>query len=199
MTRTINRILFAALCLALAVGTAIYFAARQRPTLVRNLPPVAISPAAVKSFDQKAVVLQQAADKAQQTGKPQPVTVTFTETELTSKAAQALRDLPDSLIKADYLELHLVDNGVIATSTIDVAGISVSIAVVAEPLTIDGTTTFVIKDIQTGAIALPDSLRAQIDSQLQQQLSPATLNLPFDVTGLEIENGQLVLQASVNP
>jgi len=197
--RTINRILFAALCLALAVGTAIYFAARQRPTLVRNLTPVAISPAAVKSFDQKAVVLQQAADKAQQTGKPQPVTVTFTETELTSKAAQALRDLPDSLIKADNLELHLVDNGVIATSTIDVAGIPVSIAVVAEPLTIDGTTTFVIKDIQTGAIALPDSLRAQIDSQLQQQLSPATLNLPFDVTGLEIENGQLVLQASVNP
>ena len=199
MMRTINRILFAALCLALAVGTAIYFAARQRPTLVRNLPPVAISPAAVKSFDQKAVVLQQAADKAQQTGKPQPVTVTFTETELTSKAAQALRDLPDSLIKADNLELHLVDNGVIATSTIDVAGIPVSIAVVAEPLTIDGTTTFIIKDIQTGAIALPDSLRAQIDSQLQQQLSPATLNLPFDVTGLEIENGQLVLQASVNP
>ena len=199
MMRTINRILFAALCLALAVGTAIYFAARQRPTLVRNLTPVAISPAAVKSFDQKAVVLQQAADKAQQTGKPQPVTVTFTETELTSKAAQALRDLPDSLIKADNLELHLVDNGVIATSTIDVAGIPVSIAVVAEPLTIDGTTTFIIKDIQTGAIALPDSLRAQIDSQLQQQLSPATLNLPFDVTGLEIENGQLVLQASVNP
>jgi len=199
MMRTINRILFAALCLAFAVGTAIYFAARQRPTLVRNLTPVAISPAALKSFDQKAVVLQQAADKAQQTGKPQPVTVTFTETELTSKAAQALRDLPDSLIKADNLELHLVDNGVIATSTIDVAGIPVSIAVVAEPLTIDGTTTFIIKDIQTGAIALPDSLRAQIDSQLQQQLSPATLNLPFDVTGLEIENGQLVLQASVNP
>ena len=199
MMRTINRILFAALCLALAVGTALYFAARQRPTLVRNLTPVAISPAAVKSFDQKAVALQQAADMAQQTGKPQPVTVTFTETELTSKAAQALRDLPDSLIKADNLELHLVDNGVIATSTIDVAGIPVSIAVVAEPLTIDGTTTFVIKDIQTGAIALPDSLRAQIDSQLQQQLSPATLNLPFDVTGLEIENGQLVLQASVNP
>ena len=199
MLRTIIRILFAAFCLALAVGTAIYFAARQRPTLVRNLTPVAISPAAVKSFDQKAVVLQQAADKAQQTGKPQPVTVTFTETELTSKAAQALRDLPDSLIKADNLELHLVDNGVIATSTIDVAGIPVSIAVVAEPLTIDGTTTFIIKDIQTGAIALPDSLRAQIDSQLQQQLSPETLNLPFDVTGLEIENGQLVLQASVNP
>ena len=199
MMRIINRILFAALCLAFAVGTAIYFAARQRPTLVRNLTPVAISPAAVKSFDQKAVVLQQAADKAQQTGKPQPVTVTFTETELTSKAAQALRDLPDSLIKADNLELHLVDNGVIATSTIDVAGIPVSIAVVAEPLTIDGTTTFVIKDIQTGAIALPDSLRAQIESQLQQQLSPETLNLPFDVTGLEIENGQLVLQASVNP
>ena len=98
MMRTINRILFAALCSALAVGTAIYFAARKRPTLVRNLTPVAISPAAVKSFDQKAVALQQAADMAQQTGKPQPVTVTFTETELTSKAAQALRDLPDSLI-----------------------------------------------------------------------------------------------------
>ena len=92
-----------------------------------------------------------------------------------------------------------MDNGVVATSTIDVAGAPVSIAVVAEPLTIDGTTTFVIKDIQTGPIALPDGLRAHIDGQLQQQISPATLNLPFDVTSLQIENGQLVLQATVNP
>ena len=174
-------------------------AARQKPAISRNLSPVAISPAAVKSFDQKASTLQQAVDAAKQTGTAQAVSVTFTEAELTSKAAEALRQLPDSLLKADNLELHLVDNGVVATSTIDVAGVPVSIAVVAEPLTIDGTTTFVIKDVQTGAIALPDGLRAQIDSQLQQQISPATLNLPFDVTSLQIENGQLVLQATVNP
>ena len=197
--RTINRILFALLCIALAIGGATYIAARQKPAIARNLSPVAISPAAVKSFDQKAGTLQQAVDAAKQTGTAQAVSVTFTEAELTSKAAEALRQLPDSLIKADNLELHLVDNGVVATSTIDVAGVPVSIAVVAEPLTIDGTTTFVIKDIQTGAIALPDGLRAQIDGQLQQQISPATLNLPFDVTGLQIENGQLVLQATVNP
>ena len=79
------------------------------------------------------------------------------------------------------------------------AGVPVSIAVVAEPLTVDGTTTFVIKDVQTGAIALPDGLRAEIDSQLQQQISPANLNLPFDVTGLQIQNGELILQATANP
>ncbi len=110
-----------------------------------------------------------------------------------------MRQLPGSLITADDLELHLVDNGVVATSTIDVAGVPVSIAVVAEPLTVDGTTTFVIKDVQTGAIALPDGLRAEIDSQLKQQISPATLNLPFDVTGLQIQNGELILQATANP
>ena len=197
--RTINRSLFALLCIALALGGAAFIAARQKPAIARNLSPVAISSAAVKSFDQKAGTLQQAVDAARQTGTAQAVSVTFTEAELTSKAAEALRQLPDSLIKADNLELHLVDNGVVATSTIDVAGVPVSIAVVAEPLTIDGTTTFVIKDIQTGAIALPDGLRAQIDGQLQQQISPATLNLPFDVTGLQIKNGQLVLQATVNP
>ena len=197
--RTINRILFALLCITLAIGGAALIAARQKPAIARNLSPVAISPAAVKSFDQKASTLQQAVDAAKQTGTAQAVSVTFTEAELTSKAAEALRQLPDSLLKADNLELHLVDNGVVATSTIDVAGVPVSIAVVAEPLTIDGTTTFVIKDVQTGAIALPDGLRAQIDSQLQQQISPATLNLPFDVTSLQIENGQLVLQATVNP
>ena len=197
--RTINRILLGGLCIAFAVGVAALIAARQKPAIARNLSPVAISPAAVKSFDQKAGTLQQAVDTAKQTGKVQAVSVTFSEAELTSKAAEALRQLPDSLIKADDLELHLVDNGVVATSTIDVAGVPVSIAVVAEPLTVDGTTTFVIKDVQTGAIALPDGLRAQIDSQLQQQISPANLNLPFDVTGLQIENGQLVLQATVNP
>ena len=197
--RTINRILFALLCITLAIGGAALIAARQKPAISRNLSPVAISPAAVKSFDQKASTLQQAVDAAKQTGTAQAVSVTFTEAELTSKAAEALRQLPDSLLKADNLELHLVDNGVVATSTIDVAGVPVSIAVVAEPLTIDGTTTFVIKDVQIGAIALPDGLRAQIDEQLQQQISPATLNLPFDVTGLQIENGQLVLQATINP
>lgn len=197
--RAINRFLFAVLCIALAIGVAAFIAARQKPAIARNLAPVAISPAAVDSFDQKAGTLQQAVDVAKQSGTAQAVTVTFTEAELTSKAAEALRQLPDSVIKADNLELHLVDNGVVATSTIDVAGVPVSIAVVAEPVTTDGTTTFVIKDVQTGAIALPDSLRAQIDSQLQQQIFPATLNLPFDVTGLQIENGQLVLQATANP
>lgn len=197
--RALNRNLFAVLCIALAIAIAAFVAARKKPAIARNLTPVAISPAAVESFDQKADTLQQAVDAAKQSGIAQAVTVTFSEAELTSKAAEALRQLPDSVIKADNLELHLVDNGVVATSTIDVAGVPVSIAVVAEPVTTDGTTTFVIKDIQTGAIALPDSLRAQIDSQLQQQISPATLNLPFDVTGLQIENGQLVLRATANP
>lgn len=185
--------------IALAIGVAALFAARQKPAIARNLSPVAISPAAMKSFDQKAGTLQQVVDAAKKTGKVQSVSVTFTEAELTSKAAEALRQLPDSLIKADDLELHLVDNGVVATSTIEVAGIPVLIAVVAEPLTVDGTTTFIIKDVQTGAIALPAGLRAQIDSQLQQQISPATLNLPFDVTGLQIQNGQLIFQATANP
>ena len=132
--RTINRILFTLLSLALAIGGAALIAARQMPAIARNLSPVAISPAAVKSFDQKAGTLQQAMDAAKQTGTAQAVSVTFTEAELTSKAAEALRQLPDSLIKADNLELHLVDNGVVATSTIDVAGVPVSIAVVAVAL-----------------------------------------------------------------
>lgn len=197
--RAINRFLLVMLGIALAIGVAALFAARQKPAIARNLSPVAISPAAMKSFDQKAGTLQQVVDAAKKTGKVQSVSVTFTEAELTSKAAEALRQLPDSLIKADDLELHLVDNGVVATSTIEVAGIPVLIAVVAEPLTVDGTTTFIIKDVQTGAIALPAGLRAQIDSQLQQQISPATLNLPFDVTGLQIQNGQLIFQATANP
>jgi hypothetical protein len=197
--RTINRILLGMLCIALAIGVAALLAARQKPAIARNLSPVAISPAAVKSFDQKAGTLQQAVDAAKQTGKVQAVSVTFSEAELTSKAAEALRQPPDSLIKADVLELHLVDNGVVAASTIDVAGVPVSIAVMAEPLTVDGTTTFVIKDVQTGAIALPNGLRARIDSQLQHQISPANLNLPFDVTGLQIQNGELILQATANP
>lgn len=197
--QAINRFLLVMLGIALAIGVAALFAARQKPAIARNLSPVAISPAAIKSFDQKAGTLQQVVDAAKKTGKVQAVSVTFTEAELTSKAAEALRQLPDSLIKADDLELHLVDNGVVATSTIEVAGIPVLIAVVAEPLTVDGTTTFIIKDVQTGAIALPAGLRAQIDSQLQQQISPATLNLPFDVTGLQIQNGQLIFQATANP
>ncbi|GBL19458.1 hypothetical protein EMGBS3_11640 [Anaerolineaceae bacterium] len=51
--RALNRILFAVLCIALAIAIAAFVAARQKPAIARNLTPVAISPAAVESLIRK--------------------------------------------------------------------------------------------------------------------------------------------------
>ena len=186
------------LLLALASG-GVYVAAQQKPGVAQGLKPVIVSAAATKSFDQKIDTLNAAIADAKKSGKAQPIEVTFTEEELTSKVNQATAQGAGGGIAAQNTEIHLQNGNIVATSTVNVSGVSLNVGVVATPTVVNGQTQLVVKEIQTGGLPLPDALKQQLNAQIGNAIDPAKLGLPFDVSQLQVVDGKLVVKGTVKP
>jgi hypothetical protein len=184
--------------MALATGGALVLA-KQQPTIANGLRPVTASIQAAQSFDLKADTLKTAQAEAKRTGTAQAVEVAFNEEELTSKASQATGPIGDTGLAAEDTQVHLVGGNIVATSVVTVQGISISVGIVATPAVEGGATKIVIRDIQTGALPLPDAIRQQINAAVGQAIDPARLGLPVDVSSLTVVGNQLVLKGTAKP
>ena len=174
-------------------------AAQQQPAIAQGLKAVPTSSVAVQSFDSKVDAMNKA-DEAKRTGKAQSVEVSFTEEELTTEASQAkASQSADSAIKAKDTQIHLVGNQIIATSIVTVSRLNVNLGVVVEPTVVNGQTQFVVKQIQTGGLPLPDAIKQQIKAQIGNAIDPSKLGLPFDVSQLTIVDGKLVIKGTAKP
>jgi hypothetical protein len=193
------RLLLAFVFLVVLAGGGVYVAGQQKPGVAQGLKAVPASAAAAKSFDQKIDTMNKAVADARKTGKAQPVEVTFTEEELTSKASQAVASGASGGIAAQNTEIHLQGGNIIATSTIQVSGVSLNVGVVATPTVVNGQTRIVVKEIQTGALPLPDAVKEQINAQIGTAVDPAKLGLPFDVSQLQVVDGKLVIKGTAKP
>jgi len=193
------KLLLALVLLVSLAGGGVYVAGQQKPAVAQGLKAVPASAAAAKSFDQKIDTMNKAVADARKTGKAQPVEVTFTEEELTSKASQAIASGASGGIAAQNTEIHLQGGNIIATSTIQVSGVSLNVGVVATPTVVNGQTRIVVKEIQTGALPLPDAVKEQINAQIGTAVDPAKLGLPFDVSQLQVVDGKLVIKGTAKP
>jgi uncharacterized protein YpmS len=180
-------------------GLGLLVAAQQRPSVAEGLKPVSSSATAAQSFDAKVDALNKAVDESIKTGKTQAIEIAFTEEELTSKAAQATTTDAAAGVRTQDTQIHLAGNQIIATSTVTVAGINVNVGVVAEPAVVNGQTQLVVKEIQTGALPLPDAVKQQINSQIGGAIDPAKLGLRIDVSQLQIVDGRLVIRGTTRP
>ena len=180
-------------------GGGAFVLAKQQPHVAAGLKPVTSSTQAVRSFDAKVDALKAAQDTATKTGTSQPVEVTFTEEELTSKATQVNGPIGDTGLAATGTQVHLAGGTVVATSTVTVQGISVNVGVVATPTLVNGRVQIVVTDVQTGTLPLPDAVKQQINAAVGQASDPAKLGLPVDISKLTITDGKLVLQGTAKP
>jgi hydroxylamine reductase (hybrid-cluster protein) len=196
--KLLGRLVLGILVLVVLAAGGLYVAAQQKPAIAQGLRAVPASSAAAQTFDDKVNTLQKAADTAKQTGKEQTVEVSFTEEELTSKAAQAAQSATSGIAAQDT-QIHLSGSQIIATSTVTVSGVSVNLGVVAEPIVVNGQTQIVIKEVQTGALGLPDAIKDQINAQIGKAIDPSKLGLPIDVSQLSIVDGKLVIKGTAKP
>ena len=169
----------------------------QQPQLGAGLERIEITPAAVRTFDEKVGALEKAADDAKRSGKATPLEVTFTEQELTSKLAGASAVI--SGIAATDTQIHLTGGNVVATSKVNVSGIEVSVGIVATPVVEAGQAKLVVTDVQTGGLPIPDALKDQIRSQLGAAIDPRSLGLPFDISKMQIVDGKVVISGTARP
>jgi hypothetical protein len=187
------------LLLVVLAGGSVFVLAKQTPSVANGLKPVVVTTEAAKSFDSKVDTMTAANAEAKKTGKTQTVEVSFTEEELTSKASQATGPIGDTGLAATETQVHLSGGNVIATSTVTVQGISVNIGVVATPVVVNGKTQIIVKEVQTGALPLPDAVKQQINAAVGQAIDPSKLGLPIDVSNLTIVDGKLVVKGTTKP
>lgn len=195
----IGKVLGGIVLLVLLAGGGVFVLAKQAPSVANGLKPVAASSEAAKSFDTKVDTMNAAVTEAKKTGKAVPVEVSFTEEELTSKANSAGSTLNDSGLATADTQIHLSGGNFIATSSVTIQGISLNVGVVATPVVVDGQTQIVIKEIQTGALPIPDAIKEQLNKQLGQAIDPKKLGLPIDVSNLTVVDGKLVVKGQAKP
>lgn len=173
--------------------------AKQAPSLADGLAPVAISAAAVASFDRKIEALNAAVAEAKKTGKAQPVEVTFTDQELTSKANSVGSAVNDSGLATSDTQVHLTGGNLVAAAAVTIQGMPINVAIVAAPVVVDGQTRVTIKELQTGALPIPDLFKQPLSAQLAQTIDPKRLGLPIEVTNLTILEGKLIIRGQAKP
>lgn len=184
--------------LVLGGGGAAYVLSQQAPQLGSDLARVETSTQAATTFDQKLETVQAAVDEAKKTGVAQRVSITFTEAELTSKAALATSSLTGGFVATDP-QIHLRAGSIVLTAGVSIQGFPLKLAVMAIPVVIDGKTSFAIKEVQTGSLPLPDAIKTQLDAQIAKILDPQALGIPLEVTKLEIQTGKLVVEGVAKP
>jgi hypothetical protein len=195
----ILKIVGSLLLLVVLAGGGVFALAKQQPNVASGLKPIVASTQSAQSFDAKVDTLKAAQDQAKKSGKAQAVEVSFSEEELTSKAGQATGTIGDTGIAATDTQVHLSGGNIIATSSVTVQGISLNIGVVATPIVENGQTKIIVKDIQTGALPLPDAVKQQINAAIGQAIDPSKLGLPIDISNMTIVNGQLVVRGTAKP
>ena len=192
------RLLIVLLLLLGLGGGGVYVLSQQEPPAAAGLKPVVASATAAKSFDAKVDSVQAAIDEAKRTGQAKAVEVTFTEEELTSKAAAAATTATGGLV-ATNPQIHLSGGNIIATSSVSIQGFQLNVGVVATPVVEDGKTKIVVKEIQTGAIPIPDAIKKLLESQIGAAIDPKALGIGIDVTKLQVVDGKLVLAGTAKP
>src|SRR5436189_51514 len=95
------RLLLGLVLIVVIAGGGAYWAAQQKTSVAANLKQVTSTTQAAQTFDDKIRSVQASIDAAKKTGKATPVEVTFTEEELTSKAAQATTTLTGGVAATD--------------------------------------------------------------------------------------------------
>lgn len=186
-----------ALLLLVGGGGAAYFAGQAQPQAGRDLPAVPASTEAAAAFDDKVLSVQAALDAAKKTGVAQPITLEFTDAELTSKAAIAVGSLTGGFIPTDP-QIHVQPGNIVLTASFSLAGFTQKLAVTAIPVLVDGRPAFSIDQVET-ALPVPDGIKNEINAQIAKILSPESLGFAFDITKIEARQGRLVFQGSAKP
>jgi uncharacterized protein YpmS len=129
-------------------------------------PTVQVSQSDAQSGRSKAAALAAAAAEANRTGRPQTVTETFTDGELTSLANDqaAARNLP-----VDQVVLHATSQGTIdGRAQAYAAGQPVPVTFRLLPEVAGNTLRLRVQDLSLGSVPLPAPVTSQILDQVRQ-------------------------------
>lgn len=177
------------LVIIIVAGT---FFLMSRPSGISSrMEPVVSSPEAAKELDTKWANFNTAIKEAP-TGTT--VTMNLTQAEVTSKINEELKtvDLPEGLTMGN-VTVNLQDGKIILSSDIKYSALQGTAGMELKIETVNGTPSLVVKDIDMGMLPIPQALKDQLFNLIPQGGVIGLGNLPVDITGIQIIDGQLVM------
>ena len=162
------------------LGVVGAFLLTRPSTLGAGITPVAVSSAAVGSFDRKYATAQAAAA---------PVTVEITDEEATSKLVLELAREPGAP-RIEGAQVNFRGGKVYLSGTSREGPIPVRIVIVGRVEARDGQVVPVVEQIDTGRVPLPASVRDQI-AEATTNLDALNADLPLYVTEVRVLDGRM--------
>jgi len=177
------------LVIIIVAGT---FFLMSRPSGISSrMTNVVSSPEAAKTFDTKW-------DNFNNSIKEAPagtaVTMNLTQEEVTSKINEELKtvELPEGLT-VDKVNVNLVDGKLMLSADIKYSALQGNAGMELKIETVNGTPSLVVKDIDMGMLPIPQALKDKLTDMIPANGVIGLNDLPIDITGIQIINGQLVM------
>jgi hypothetical protein len=152
---------------------------------------------AAAAVQPQAAILQQALADAKKSGTAVPITLSFTERELTLAAAAYFPQTVSGATLTDP-QVRLRSSQLVLQCIATVFGFHTTAVVVATPLASAGRVTVRIDSATIAGVAVPDSVRADLASQLDQVIASG-LPPGFVVSAVTVANATLTIQGTAIP
>lgn len=179
--------------LAVVAVMAVFFLMKSSSGIASKMTPVVSSRQAVEAFDTKWISFNTAVQNATPGTK---VTLNVTQEELTSKVNDELKAVTAQLpqgMSVGNLSINLQDGKVLISAPVKYSAIEGQAAMEIAVQTINGTPKMVVDNIDMGKLPIPQSLKDQLTAIIPNGGNIDLGNLPLDITGIQIVDGQLVM------
>lgn len=145
----------------------------------------------------QAAVVERALDDAKKIGKAVPITLTFSERDLTLAAAAYFPQKVSGATLTDP-QVRLGSGQIVLECVAAVSIFRTTAVVVATPIASDGLVRVRIDSATVAGVAVPDSVRAGIAGELDQVIASG-LPPGLAVTTVTVANKTLTVQGTASP
>ena len=181
-----------AVVLMIIIAAAVFILMNRPSGIASHMTSVVSSPEAAKALDTKWTNFNNTIKQA----KPgTEVTLNLTQEEITSKINEELKkgiDLPEGLA-VDNVSVNLVDGKLLVSADVKYSVLQGVAGMELKVETVNGTPSIVVKDIDMGMLPIPQALKDQLTSLIPGGGIVGIPDLPINMTGIQIIDGQLVV------
>lgn len=177
--------------LVIIIAAAIFILMNRPSGITSRMTPVVSNPEAAKVLDTK---WNDFSNTVKQAKPGTAVTMNLTQEEITSKINAELKtvDLPEGLTVGN-VTVNLVDGKLLLSAAVKYSVVQGNAGMELNIVTVNGTPSLVVKDIDMGMLPIPQALKDQLTNLIPKGGVIGLSDLPVDITGIQIIDGQLVM------
>lgn len=179
--------------LGIAAAVTLFFLMHRAPAITNTMTPVTTSHQAVVALDNKMTAFNNVVQNAT---PGTLVSLNVTQEEITSKVNEELAGMKSQLpegFSVGNVTINFQDGKALVSAPIKYSALSGTAGMAINVQTVNGTPTISMKDIDFGALPIPQALKDQLTGMIPNGGKIDLGNMPVDFTNIQIINGQIVM------